>query len=251
MTLSVERPQPAVNEQFFTLRAVIRRGRPESGQRPPVIVFDLDGTLLDNRPRTLAILRTFAERCHDREPRLSARLRRARPTDLAYLLSDSLDRLGGCNAELAAEINTFWTERFFTDDHLVHDVPVPGAVEFVRSCHDAGAVLVYLTGRDLPRMGVGTFQSLRDQGFPVGVPGTELVLKPDPDMPDDEFKRITAPQLARVGRVVAAFDNEPANCNVMLAHHPDAHVVFVDTQHTPGAPALHDEVRVVRDLRMG
>jgi hypothetical protein len=214
------------------------------------VVFDLDGTLLDNRPRTCAILRDFASRCRDRDPELAARLVDASPFDLEYLLSDSLERLGAHRTELVAEMQAFWRERFFADAHLVHDVPLPGSVDYTRACYDAGAILVYLTGRDLPLMGTGTFQSLRDLGFPIGVPATELVLKPDANMPDEAFKRLTAPELARVGRVVAAFDNEPANCNVMLAHYPDAHIVFVDTQHMPGAPILDAGVRVVRDFCM-
>lgn len=253
MSLRVLRPEPAVYEQSATLKAVLRRCRhePTSSQRPPVVVFDLDGTLLDNRPRTLAILREFAARCVDRDPELADRLASARTADLEYLLSDTLERLDAHRTELVAEMHEFWRDRFFRDAHLVHDVPLAGAVSFARACYDAGALLVYLTGRDLPLMGIGTFQSLRDLGFPIGIPGTELVLKPDADMPDEDFKRLTAPSLERVGRVVAAFDNEPANCNVMLAHYPDAHVVFVDTQHMPGAPALEAEVRVVRDFRVG
>ena len=40
------------------LRDVLRTCRATRGQaRPAVVVFDLDGTLLDNRPRTVAILR--------------------------------------------------------------------------------------------------------------------------------------------------------------------------------------------------
>lgn len=127
---------------------------------------------------------------------------------------------------------------------------MPGAVEFARACHEAGAHLVYLTGRDLPFMGPGTFQSLRDLGFPIGLPATELVLKPHPSMPDEAFKRLSAPELARVGHVVAAFDNEPANCNVMRDYYPDAHVVFVETQHTPGAPVLDGGVHRIQDFRL-
>ena len=63
-------------------------------------------------------------------------------------------------------------------------------------------------------------------GFPIGVPGTELVLKPDAAMPDTEFKRFEAPKLSRVGKVVAAFDNEPENCNILLDQFPDATIVF-------------------------
>jgi beta-phosphoglucomutase-like phosphatase (HAD superfamily) len=248
VTLRAVRSEPAYNQQHATLRAVLRRCRPERTQSTPVVVFDLDGTLMDNRPRTCAILREYAGRCRDRDPGLAARLERARPGDLAYLLSDSLERLGAHRTELVAEMQSFWRDRFFADPHLVHDVALPGAVEYVRACYDAGALLVYMTGRDLPLMGTGTFQSLRDLGFPIGVPATELVLKPDASMPDEAFKRLAAPDLARVGHVVAAFDNEPANCNVMLAHYPDAHVVFVDTQHMPGAPPLDAGVCVVRDF---
>jgi beta-phosphoglucomutase-like phosphatase (HAD superfamily) len=214
-----------------------------------VVVFDLDGTLLDNRPRTLAILREFASRNRDRDPDLAARLDRAYIHDLEYLLTDSLQRLAVHGNDLAAEMQTFWRERFFADSHLLHDIPLPGAIDFARACHDAGAILVYLTGRDLPLMGLGTFASLRDLGFPIGIPATELVLKPDASMPDEAFKRLMAPQLTRIGHVVAAFDNEPANCNVVLAHHPDAQVVFVDTQHMPGAPELSPGVPTIRDFR--
>jgi hypothetical protein len=99
-------------------------------------------------------------------------------------------------------------------------------------------------------MGLGSFRSLRDLGFPIGVPGTELVLKPDANMPDEAFKRLEAPKLARVGRVVAAFDNEPANCNTILAVNPGSDGVLLDTQHLPGAPPLDPGVRVVADFVM-
>ena len=97
-------------------------------------------------------------------------------------------------------------------------------------------------------MSLGSFQSLRDLGFPIGVVGTELVCKPDAAIPDETFKREVAPKLRRIGRVVAAFDNEPGNCNVFIELAPDAEVVFVDTQHLPGAPRLHPGVHVVADF---
>ncbi|HEX3344085.1 MAG TPA: HAD family hydrolase [Polyangiaceae bacterium] len=250
MSLRVVRSESAPTRQDVALRGILRRCRADRAQTTPVVVFDLDGTLMDNRPRTVAILREFAARHGHLDPEIARRLEGARPHDLEYLLTDSLERLGAHRTELVAELQTFWRDRFFTDSHLPHDVALPGAVAFARACYDAGAILVYLTGRDLPLMGTGTFASLRDLGFPIGVPATELVLKPDASMPDEAFKRLAAPDLARVGHVIAAFDNEPANCNVMLAHYPDAHVVFVDTQHMPGAPELGAGVHVVRDFEM-
>jgi hypothetical protein len=235
-------------DQSALLASIVRRSaRMNDDGTPPVVVFDLDGTLMDNRPRTCAILHEFASVRRGHDPALSERLLSVHPDQLAYLFSESLERLG-VEGDVALELHVFWRERFFADPHLRHDVEVPGAVAFTRACYNVGASIVYLSGRDLPQMGVGTFQSLRDLGFPLGVPGTELVLKPESAMPDAEFKRETAPLLARIGRVVASFDNEPGNCNVFLAHHPEADSVLVDTQHMPGAPPLEPGVRVITDF---
>jgi hypothetical protein len=122
---------------------------------------------------------------------------------------------------------------------------LPGASAFVNACYTAGASIVYLTGRDLPNMSVGTFASLRDLGFPIGVVASTLVTKPTYDMPDTEFKRAVAPAFSRVGHVIASFDNEPANINLFLEYHPHAHAVFVDTQHAPSPPVLDERASVV------
>jgi len=217
----------------------------------PVVVFDLDGTLFDNRPRTRAILGELADAWRPSHPEIAARLGRMKESEMAYLLSDTLERMGVTDAERVAEAQTFWKDRFFADGHLHHDVPLAGAVEFARDCYEAGAILVYLTGRDLPLMGIGSFRSLRDSGFPIGLPGTELVLKPDAAMADEAFKRLEAPKLARVGSIVASFDNEPGNCNTLLEQNPQCESVLVDTQHLPGAPPLDPRVHVIPDFRRG
>jgi hypothetical protein len=64
-------------------------------------------------------------------------------------------------------------------------------------------------------------------------------------MPDSEFKKSVAPALSRLGTVVGVFDNEPANCNLLLAAHPGAASVFLDTQYAPDPPPLADGVEVI------
>jgi hypothetical protein len=236
-------------EQKALLDEIVERCKSDGKSRTPVVVFDLDGTLMDNRPRTATILRELGASWRERHPEVAKTLSDAKPEELAYLLTDSLGRLGVKRTELVGEAEVFWRERFFTDDYLTHDVEVPGAAAFARDCYDAGGILVYFTGRDLPLMGLGSFASLRDLGFPIGVPGTELVLKPDAQMPDEAFKRLQGPALERVGKVVAIFDNEPGNCNVLGEHFPGACSVLLDTQHLPGAPPLDPGVRVVADFR--
>jgi hypothetical protein len=255
MNESPSYPRLPSREQRALLESIVARARQGSEASPsvaarPVVVFDLDGTLMDNRPRSCAILHEIAQRWREREPDLAARLLQVQPADLVYHFRDSLGRLGVTRKDLADEAFGVWKERFFSDEPLRHDVAVLGASAFARACYDAGATLVYLTGRDLPLMGMGTFASLRDLRFPIGVPGTELVLKPDAAMPDTDFKRYEAPKLARVGNVIATFDNEPENCNIFHAQFPDAATVFLDTQHLAGAPPLDPAVRIIGDFEV-
>ena len=234
-------------EQKALLERVIARSRPVNGEPTPVVVFDLDGTLVDNRPRTALILRELAAELRVEAHSSAARIS-AEAESLAYLLTETLQNLGVQHPELLARAETFWRERFFSDGYLKHDVAIAGAVTFAKACYAAGATLVYFTGRDLPLMSLGSFGSLRDLGFPIGVVGTELVLKPDARIADEAFKREEGPKIARIGRVIAAFDNEPGNCNAFLEMNPDSEVVFVDTQHLPGAPPLACGVHVVPDF---
>jgi hypothetical protein len=238
-------PEPDAEDLF---RRILDRCARRTDLGPPVVVLDLDGTLMDNRPRSAAIMRDLGEFWRSKHPEASTALLRAKPEGLAYLFSDSLRRLRIVDPTIVAEANEYWRQRFFTDDDLRHDVPVPGSVNFVRACHARGATITYLTGRDLPMMGLGTFASLRALGFPLGVAGVEIILKPDAQMADEAFKRMIAPTLARVGEVVASFDNEPANCNLFKEAYPDAEIVFVDTQHVPGAPSLRPDVAIIADF---
>jgi hypothetical protein len=241
-------PRPKSAELLRTLLDRVTRHDPG---RAPVMVFDLDGTLMDNRPRVVAILRELAEKWRARHPEAADRAAMATSERIVYGFVDNLRHLGVEDPELHHHGLAFWQERFFADPHIRHDVALPGAAAYVRACYDGGATIVYLTGRDLPNMAMGSFASLRDLGFPIGVVGTELVVKPRFETPDHEFKHSVAPSLRRLGEVVAVFDNEPANCNLFLDAHPACTSVFLDTQHAPNPPPLDPRVHVIEDFDLG
>ncbi len=249
----IVRPPP-LPHQTDVLASVLDRiasWTSQVGARTPVAVFDLDATLYDNRPRTLEILMEYREEVLDDEPDVAAALATLTTDHVHYLLSDTLRDTGITHAGLVASITRYWHDRFFTDDYLAHDAPMDGAAEYVRACHEAGAIVVYLTGRDVPGMFLGTVASLRDCGFPIAVAGTELVLKPDANLPDEAFKRGALPTLDRLGDLVTFFDNEPANCNLAKSMYPDARVVLLETQKVPYAPDPAEGVEIVTDFRLG
>jgi hypothetical protein len=229
-----------------SLDDILTRARAVSPQRPPVVVFDLDGTLFDNGPRTWQILVDFAESEGNADLRraLDALPRR----NLPYLLGDVLKRCGMEDHGLLQRAVDFWRTRFFTDDFQRYDEPLAGAVSYARDLFAAGCTLVYLSGRDAPNMLLGVAGSLRQHGFPVGIPRTSIVLKHDFHDEDLAFKRDAIAFIDTMGVVVGSFDNEPANCNLFVERWPEASVFFVETSHAPNPPPLHSTVVRVPDF---
>lgn len=229
------------------LNRVLARIRERAPSGRPVAVFDLDSTLFSTQKRNLAILREWAAG----DAPEGARLIVARLTDqdMGWNVMDDLRRHGFSHEPTLKELRRFWFERFFKDEYLLHDEPLPGAPEFVRDCHAAGGTVVYLTGRDEPGMGRGTRLSLERHGFPLGDERVALRLKPTFDEPDLAFKERVIEELKILGEVVAAFENEPANANLFCDAFPEADVIFLETVHSPNPPPLRERIVRVKDFR--
>jgi hypothetical protein len=214
-----------------------------------VVAFDLDSTLLDNRPRQAAIVRDFGNR-HG-----IAALESFQPEHLVtgFDTREALAR-AGLDAEAIThwlpDLRKHWVERFFTSEACLQDVPIRGAAAYARKAHATGVQLVYLTARP-ERMRPGTEEVLRRFGFPLPGPGVQLWLKPDdPSVTDETFKRSAHARLASLGRLVAAFDNEPGHVNDFRETFPDAEVVLVATGHSGRVSTLAPRVSVVPHLAL-
>lgn len=243
---------PPLPHQIHVLEQVLERVAAAQEQPvPPLVVFGLDGTLYDNRPRTLHILMEYADEVRDESPDVADALGTLNSERVQYLISDTLRECSLHHAELVRDVTTFWRERFFADEYCGYDVPTAGAPEYVRAIHQAGAGIVYFSGRDVPGMLLGTVASLRDHEFPIAEPGVELVLKPDATLGDEAFKRGSIGDLGRSGEIVGFFDNDPLTCNLAREAYPDAHVVLVETTRIPGSPETQAGIEPASDLRIG
>ena len=209
-----------------------------------VAVFDLDGCLFDTRPRQVHIFRELASQ-RGFDPLYRVHVDHFRDWSTrntlvnAGLDPDWVDRH-------ADAVRAWWAKHFFTSAYVLYDHAMPGAAALVREVHAGGAHVVYLTGRDLS-MKRGTDTALKRFGFPTGDRAT-LIVKPTFHMDDTKFKDGALETVEGLGRVVLYLDNEPANVNMYRKRHPDALVVFVETDHSPRPDTPDEEIPWLRSF---
>jgi len=217
----------------------------------PLVVFDLDSTLFTTGPRNLRILREFAARGADRWPEVEAIVASLAVGDIGWGIDACLQARGLTDGSMLRELRAFWRPRFFSDEYLATDLPVPGAVEFVTACHDRGAMIYYLTGRHVGGMEIGTVRALGSHGFPYWRGRCVLHLKPSSAMGDRAFKDDALADVRSYrGRVVATFENEPGNANAFLRAFPEALHFLMQTVHSPGAEAPSPDLVPSDDFRL-
>jgi len=204
------------------------------------VAFDLDSTLLDNRPRNAFIMREFG--VQQKEPVLSGALAEHFQDWSAHNAMKTMGLPAHSIEHLANLYRPFWSKRFFTSEYCQHDIGIPGAAEFVNAVSDHGGTVCYLTGRH-EGMRAGTQSSLQKLGFPVpGSEGVTLMMKPDKIQSDDLFKVETLQQLDIFGPVCAAFDNEPTHINSYRTAFPNAVCVHLLTDHSMREVRLLSEI---------
>jgi len=232
-------------EQGRILTEAIARAR--AGPPGAIAVFDLDSTILDNRPRQARILQEYG-----RSAGLPV-LEGARPEHWqGWDLEAALVNAGLPPDEARRHLDRFrrfWAERFFTSAYCRLDVPVPGAPEFVRAVAAAGPLIAYVTGRPA-RMEDGTLDVLHRFGFvPPDGARARLLMKPGDDLGDDAWKARACAAVDALGPVVLAFDNEPAHVNLYARAWPRALVVHVDTNDSGRPIEVLSSVPSIADFR--
>jgi phosphoglycolate phosphatase-like HAD superfamily hydrolase len=210
-----------------------------------VVVFDLDSTLLDNRPRQARILSEFGT-LHGLPALEAARPEHYTSWDLrdamraAGLDDDAVDKW-------ADTAKAFWRERFFTSEYCRLDEAINGAVDYVRAVADTGAVVTYCTGRH-EAMRAGTVDNFARLGFPLPDTRVHLLMKPTFEQTDDAWKEEAYARLRAIGSVIAVFDNEPTHINGYRTAFPSALCVHLATDHSGRPVTLLDGIPSIKSF---
>jgi hypothetical protein len=199
-------------------------------------VFDLDSTLFDVSPRLEKILMDFADlpESQRRFPEQVKLFKKIKMLRQDWGITEALQRAGldGHHPEFQEAVHDYWHQNFFSNHYLQYDQPYEGAVEYVQSLQKAGAKIVYLTGRDVARMGVGSPEILKKWEFPLN-DNAELVLKPHLSMNDAQFKSDWFLEQEEHGyHKIYFFENEPVNLDLLLTTAPHVEMIFFDSTHS-------------------
>ena len=216
----------------------------------PVVIFDLDDTLVSACHRHLRILREFADLGWVKAgyPEFVRRAGQAGLGDMRYRFTDTLHELGLWDPRALKSAYSFWRYRFFSDAYIAEDRAIAGAAAYVRELARRGAVIVYLTARIESRRGA-TEANLAANGFPAP-DGGRVVLRLKPDHyggGTGDYKREALEAVARLGTVVGGFDNEIANVNIFKRRLPGADIFMLDTRRPPAEEAPLPGLLWVRD----
>lgn len=217
----------------------------------PIVVFDLDDTLLDTKPRRLRVLTDFLN-LPDTVKNFPAEVARIRPLLSVSIIEKgwqkTLQPLGIKNKNFMQKLSRFSRKHLMSYQYLSRDVAIPGAVNFVRTVLNSGGMVVYITAR-FGYLNNATMTALRDCGFPL--PDGKMVylyMNPGTYQNTVEYKSAILDMVDEMGCVAGGFENEPENINLFKRKYPSARMMFLHTLHSgpeppevlPGIPFITD-----------
>lgn len=222
-----------------TLERVLELATQSQGKG--VLIFDLDSTVFDNRPRQARIVREYGAQKH--LPALTKC--QAFHFTNGWDLKHACVNVGMSDADAESifrDLKNFWGARFFTSPYCRDDIEIVGAPRYLHACVKTGAKVVYVTGRH-EEMRAGSIEAMARCGLPVPGGPVALLMKPSLRESDDTYKRVAHQLLEEMGPVIAAFDNEPTHVNDYGTRFPSCIPVHLATDHS-GRPVTLD-ARVV------
>lgn len=226
-----------INKHLLSISQLARENIRQNKKN--LFVFDLDSTLFDVSKRSQQIVIDFSlDVLHRKQfPRETELLKSIKIEQTDWGIRESVERLPFAHhppQEFYVQLKNYWMERFFDSSYLHHDEPYPGAVEFVSELAISHLnSIVYLTGRDIKRMLLGTEASLRSHNFPLDKKNVSLALKPDTHISDTDFKCGWFKNIELLEyQNIWLFENEPVNIEKVASEHPKVEFIFFDSTHS-------------------
>jgi hypothetical protein len=201
-----------------------------ASERGAYAVMSIDGTILDTRPRSLAILQSAVGEFPEIKDAVARISTGVLPRDPIGAVEQSVDQSPARRACLYA----YWRSRFFDDAWLEYDVPYEGAAPFLHGLVEYGLQLVYLSYRDAPTMSRATREAFQRHNLPMER-AARFIFKQSPMESDSDFTERTLLELAKERQVGLAIERSLPIANLIQQLCPRALVWVMQPE---GAPTL-------------
>lgn len=173
-------------------------------------VFDVDDTLTDTRERTLQIAKDFDA---SRQTLHFAELTLEKVGHTGMLTAQAL----GLPQRVASDFEKYWEEGFWKPECYEYDTAIPAGIKLANDFKEAGAEVIYLTGRI-----VGLLQATITQLERLKLPGVTdktVVCKPTMLVRTPHFKTEWLERSIKQGCPVAVFVTESCRDISAVQHH--------------------------------
>ncbi len=210
----------------------------EEQSSPKLLIFDIDSTLVHVHKRNQAILEDFFNQSHQQiyshQYNIVKKIQ-FKKTDWGLREVFSKFEWPKNSEDFFIKIKSHWKKHFFSNNYLKYDILVPGALDFLTFLDkDPFSEIWYLTGRHKKTMLQGTIDYFNNQKIPFIK--ENLILKPEAQWLDTEFKSDEVKKLLSRGKKTWLFENEPTNINVIQKNFPEVTNIFLKTTHSRQSP---------------
>lgn len=213
-------------------------------ERGAYALISIDQTILDTRPRSVAILRAATGEFPEIREAVNALARGRTPIDPVGAVEDASKLSPARRACLYAH----WRSRFFDDGWLEYDEPYPGVAAFLWGLLDIGLQPIYLSYRDAPTMGRGTRDSFARHGLPVE-PAARFVFKQSPVEPDDHYAEGVVADLGAERPIGLAIERNSSIANLIQRLCPRAIVYLFERPRLPLLVKPDASINLFREYR--
>ncbi|MFP4377789.1 MAG: hypothetical protein ACLFP4_12165 [Spirochaetales bacterium] len=197
-------------------------------ERGAYALVSIDQTILDTRPRSVAILRAATGEFPEIRAAVASFDAHHAPSDPL----GAIEERAALSPARRACLYAHWRSRFYDDAWLEYDEPYPGVAAFLSGLLDIGLQLIYRSNRDAPTMGRGTRESFARNGLPVE-PAARFAFKRSIEEAEDCHTERLIEELSDERPIGLAIERDAAIANLIQRLCPRAIVYLHDRPRVP------------------
>lgn len=219
----------------------------------PIIVTDIDETIVNSSARRLMAYKELANKLTDKiiaDKLNSIKLQDIESLKNTYDSKALLGKVGITDERKISEIEKEMVDIYLSGRYTEFDTEIPCAVAFIREAMRAGSLVFFVTSRYEDTQMKSTKESLRKLGAYTNNGRGKIILRKR-GMSSIDFKKRTFENIKNITningkptKIVFIMENEPENMNAMNETFPNAKGIFVKGAYQKAEALTHKNLLI-------